>query len=118
MYASLPTSHLKMRPTKINYGAKTFEVKYTEDPILADDCWGFTDFSKNEIVIYTKDLLEEVIAETLLHEAFHVAMEYAGVGGSTDEEMPAFTNEYLVSLTATATFQMLKQNPALVKYVI
>ena len=107
-----------MRPDKINYGAKTFEVKYTEDEVLADGCWGFTDFSKNEITIYTKDLLEEVIAETLLHEAFHVAMEYAGVGGSTDEEMPAFTNEYLVSLSATATFQLFKQNPALVKYVI
>jgi hypothetical protein len=105
------------RPVQIYYGGKVFSVKYTTNPLKTEDTWGYVDFGKNEILIYTKGIQEISIAETLLHECWHIVMEYAGLGGSTEGDMPTPTNEYLTALCGCGNFMLHAQNPDLIAYL-
>jgi len=105
------------RPETIHYGGKKYKVTFTTSLLKSEDNWGFVDFAKNEIMIYTKGLQEITVAETLLHECWHIVLEYAGLGGSTDEEMPGVTNEYLAALTGCGHFSLHAQNPDLISYL-
>lgn len=99
----------------IYYAGKKYDVKYTTSVDKSEDNWGYVDFAKDEILIYTKGIKEICIAETLLHEACHIVLEYAGLGISSDMFEP--TNEYLTAMMATGFTQLYILNPDLTKYL-
>lgn len=77
----MPTKSTQYKPSKIFIAGKRFKIIYQED--LED--FGRFDY-ENQIIIIRSTLNQREIYQTIIHEAFHVALYLSGVSFAIDSE--------------------------------
>lgn len=95
-----------MKPESINVLGKTYSVLYVEKVDEKDSC-GDHDAGVLEIKIKAS-MHQDVIAETMLHELTHAVEEQLDLG----------MREKQVHGLSVGMFQVLRENPDLVKFLL
>jgi len=90
----------KKRPTTFDIFGRTFTIKYTEDLIQHDSCYGLWRPDKGEVTIQT-NLDRGLEDHTLWHELTHAILDSIG-----NEELSK--NEVFVDLFGAALHQVVK----------
>ncbi len=97
------------KPKQVKVVGQTFQVTFHDTLVSEDDGQKIQgDMSSQEGRIRVKNSRPFVEVDTLIHEIFH-ALEY---------KVGLEHNEYWVHRIATGFTQVLKDNPAVVRYII
>lgn len=106
-------------PTRVKVGAYTYTVKVDADRIKElekeseTDLYGITSHGILEIALHPT-VAPMVMRETLLHEVLHAVLYNTGVA----DRMTDKNEEHLVRALSPALFALLRDNPALIQYLV
>lgn len=106
-------------PSKVKINTYTYTISEEDEPtsskIPDQAVWGFCDWTKQEIVI-RKGCTTERKRNTLLHEIMHAVFEsvHANPSSMRADEI----EEYFVVHGAPILVDVLRDNPAVVKYLV
>lgn len=105
----------------VNGGWATFEIKVTSGLKSGKHaCWGICDFDTYLIQV-EKKMANDVAKETILHEICHMLLEFCGLGGPDDGEIPeqmSITNEKITITMSRAIIMFARLNPELAKELL
>lgn len=100
------TSEPSMKPETVNVLGKVYEILFVEKVDEKDSCGDH--YSGTLEIKIKQDLHADVIAETLLHELTHAVEEQLDLGLS----------EKQVHRFSVGMFQVLRDNPEVVKFLL
>lgn len=106
-------------PTTVKVGPYTYTVTLSDARIKElekennADLYGFTAHSFLEIAV-SPDMADLMVRETVLHEVLHAVLYTTGISNRFSEN----AEEHLVRALSPALFQMLRDNPQLVTYLV
>lgn len=102
-------------PSKVKINTYNYTIKEVENPSWnGGDAWGYCDYDNQEIVI-KKNATEERKRYVVLHEILHAIFEsvHASPASMRADEI----EEYYVVHSAPMIVSLLRENPALLKYL-
>lgn len=102
-------------PSKVKINTYNYVIKEEDNPRFEDGpAWGYCDYVKQEIVV-KKNATKERKRNVVLHEIMHAIFE--SVHASPSSMRADEVEEYYVVHGAPILVDVLRDNPALVKYL-
>lgn len=111
-------SKKKRFPDQIPFRLLGFDwvIKFLD---IETDNHGITDTDKKIVHIYYKEQSDQNVMETLLHELMHVVMiDMADSVFKHDAEKTMDLEENMIRLTSPRLFELVRDNPKLVDFII
>ncbi len=98
-----------MKPDKVNILGKEYSITYCDSPVEVDlyhrdSIWGQIDYWTRSIRIYSKDLGDEDIFHTILHEVLHGITEELHLDCFDSNDAKKHKELDLVALALTDVF--------------
>jgi len=103
------------RPSSFIHDSQNWRINYFSEKL--GENLGETHLNINEIRIWTKDVPDDCIRETLQHELLHVVMRDCLVILHDSTSLPQDLEESIIRMCSPRLFALLSQNPKLRSYI-
>jgi|TARA_R110002020_G_scaffold8063_4_gene33134 predicted metal-dependent peptidase len=100
-------------PMVVHSNLRTFEIKHK----VMEGADGKLEFDESIMYLNPNQQTISLYKQTLLHELLHIVYELVGMDPEEEEDMPKYTNEFLVTVSTNTIMLLASMNQELFEFI-